>query len=71
MKKAEILIKANKKAISLDRYAGKWVAFVDGKVVEYGRTLKSLMKKIEKVRLPKKPSVFLVPKKSEGPYYTI
>jgi hypothetical protein len=71
MKKSKISIKADKKAIPLDKYAGKWVAFVDGKIVECGKTLKSLMRKIEKVKLTKKPSVFLVPKKSEGPYYTV
>ena len=70
MKKSKISIKADK-SIPLDKYAGKWVAFVDGKIVRYGKTLKGLMKKIEKEKLAKKPSVFLVPKKSEGPYYAL
>jgi hypothetical protein len=66
MKKPELLIKENKKAICLDEYAGEWVAFADGKVVAHQGTLDKLMKKVE--RLKRKPSVFLVPKKKEGPY---
>jgi hypothetical protein len=66
MKRAEILIKDNKKTIALDRYAGEWVAFADGKVVAHQSTLKRLMEKVKALR--KKPSVLLVPKKKEGPY---
>ncbi|WAC06740.1 MAG: DUF5678 domain-containing protein [Thermodesulfobacteriota bacterium] len=60
------MIKTNNKAVSLDQYAGQWVAFAHGKVVAHQGTLKKLMKKIKK--LGKKPSVFLIPRKSEGPY---
>jgi hypothetical protein len=67
MKKSKISIKANK-AIPLGKYAGKWVAFVDGKIVAHGGTLKRLMEKVKKLRRVKKPSVLLVPKKSEEPY---
>jgi len=66
MKNSEISIKENRKAIPLDKYAGEWVAFADGKVVAHQGTLRKLMKKVE--RLKKRPSVFLVPKKNEGPY---
>ena len=54
-----------KKKIHLDKYSGKWVAFLEGKVVENGRTLNSLMEKMEKKGLEKKVAVFCVPKKGE------
>jgi hypothetical protein len=66
MKRAEISIKENKKTIALDRYAGEWVAFADGKVIAHQTTLKRLMEKVKALR--KKPSVLLVPKKKEEPY---
>ena len=68
MSKSRILIKANNTTTSLDRYAGQWVAFADGKVVAHEGTLKRLMKKIKKLKENKKPSVLLVPEKNEGPY---
>lgn len=68
----EIAIKKlNKKSVSLDKYAGKWVAFVDGKIVSWGDTLKELMARVKEKRLEKKASVFLVPRKDEGPYILI
>ena len=66
MKKPELLIKENKKTICLDKYAGHWVAFANGKVIAHQGTLKKLMKQVEKLK--KKPPVFLVPRKNEGPY---
>lgn len=63
MKKPKISIKANKKITALDKYAGEWVAFLDKRVVGNGRTLKSLMRKVEKKKLEKKVTVFCVPKK--------
>lgn len=66
MRTAKLSMKENKKTIPLDRYAGEWVAFANGKVVAHQGTLKKLMKKVE--RLKKRPSVFLVPRKSEAPY---
>lgn len=52
----------------LDRYAGEWVAFVNDRVVEHSRRLNALMKKVEAKGLKKRTSVFLVPRKGEGPY---
>ena len=66
MSKSRILIKANNKTTSLDKYAGQWVAFVGGKVVANEGNLKKLMEKVNKrKRTRRKPSVLLVPKKSE------
>lgn len=56
------------KDISLDRYAGEWVAFVDGKVIAFSEDFKDLMTQAKKRGLEKKVSVFLVPRKGEGPY---
>jgi len=66
--KAKILLKKNKQKISLDRYAGQWVALLDGKIVGAEKTLEKLMKKIKKKKLTKSPSVLLVPREDEGPY---
>lgn len=63
MKKSKISIKANTKTIPLDKYAGEWVAFWGKRVVGNGRTLKSLMRKVEKKKLEKKVTVFCVSKK--------
>ena len=60
----------SKKEISknLGRYSGKWVAFVDEKVVAFGDTLEEVANKIEKMKPKKRAVYFLVPRKDEGPY---
>lgn len=68
MIKPKILIRKDKKTVPLDKYAGEWVGFVDGEVVAHGGTLKKLMDKVKKLKVKRKPSVLLVPKKREGPY---
>ena len=59
---------AQRKRQNLNKYEGKWVALVDGKVVESAIGLPILMRKIKERRFRKRPSVFLVPRKDEGPY---
>jgi len=71
MRKKKVLLKTKKKTVSLNKYTGKWVAFVNGKVVDYNETLKGLMNKVDKKGLKKDVSVFLVPRKDEGPYVLI
>jgi hypothetical protein len=68
MKRAKISIKKESSAVSLDKYAGEWVAFANGQVVAHGGSLRNLMEKVRGLKRVKKPSVLLVPKKSEGPY---
>jgi len=51
--------------IPFDKYSGQWVAFLGGRVVERGRTLGSLMKKIEKKKLEDRAAIFCVPKKGQ------
>ncbi|GEM_PF-1900726 len=53
---------------NLERFAGKWVAFLDRQVIESGGTLPSLMEKLKRKKFKQKPSVMLVPRKDEGPY---
>lgn len=55
----------------LTRYSGKWVAFINGKIVESADSLRSLMEKLKKKHLRKKPSIMLVPRKEEGPYILV
>ena len=58
-------MRKTKRNIPFNKYSGQWVAFLGGKVVERGRTLGSLMKKIERKKLEKKAAVFCVPKKGQ------
>lgn len=57
-----------KSQYDLERLAGKWVAFVNGRVVAFAPTLPLLMQKLRGMRFGSKPSVMLVPRKDEGPY---
>lgn len=59
------------KKIKLDPYAGKWVAFIKGRIVAHNETLRDLMKEIDSKGLRKQASVFLVPRKDEGPYVLV
>jgi len=59
------------KGKNLERYAGKWVALVNGRVAEHAAELPMLMRKIKAKRFKRQPSVFLVPRKDEGPYVLI
>jgi len=52
----------------LDPYTGKWVAFLENKIIAHNETLKELMRSVDKKGLRGKASVFLVPRKDEGPY---
>lgn len=61
-------IRKQQERVSLNKYAGKWVAFVDEKVVAFGDTLEEVANKIEKMKLKKRAVYFLVPRKDEGPY---
>jgi len=65
----ETVLKTKKKTVSLNRYSGKWVAFDEKeRIVGFDDTLDGLMKKMKRRGLEKKVSVFLVPRKDEGPY---
>ncbi len=69
-----ITILKNKKSsvkTKLDPYAGKWVAFLGEKIVASADTLKDLMREIDDKNLREKVSVFLVPRKNEGPYILV
>ena len=62
----QTLVKTGKKSKKLDRYAGKWVAFLDGEIIAHNEALKDLMKEIDHRGLREKISVLLVPRKDEG-----
>ena len=55
----------------LNRFAGKWVAFVDGKIADSADKLPKLMLKIKQKKLDQKASLMLVPRKDEGPYILV
>ena len=64
----EVMAKKIKKGVALDKYSGKWVAFVDEKIVDWADTLEELAKKIKMLKSKERPVYFLVPRKDEGPY---
>jgi len=66
--KTKIPLNPKGKSIPLERYAGKWVAFIGEKVVAFANSLEELEGKIKKIKPKKEPVYFLVPRKDEGPY---
>ena len=54
-----------RRKIKLDKYSGKWATLLGDRIVENGKTLNSLMKKIEKKGIKEKAFVFCVPKKGK------
>lgn len=66
-----IYLKSKKPRLNLEHYSGKWVAFIDDKIIASTEDLKILMQRVKKQHLPKEPSVMLVPRKDEGPYLLI
>jgi hypothetical protein len=70
MKKSGIALKTNK-IISLDKYAGKWVAFLGNRIIESSKSLEKLVKKVEKRKFEKKVSFFLVPKLGKNSYLVV
>jgi hypothetical protein len=69
--RTKVATKAPLRKINLDRYSGKWVAFINNQPVICADNLSILMQKIKKEPLSKEPSVMLVPRKDEGPYILI
>ena len=55
----------------LNRFSGKWVAFVNGRVVESADKLPKLMLKMRQKKLERSASLMLVPRKDEGPFILI
>lgn len=65
---ATAIVQKSKKRTNLSRYEGEWVAFLEDRVISHKDNLPDLVKEIEKRGVRKKASVFLVPRKDEGPY---
>lgn len=62
-----------KKTPDLSKYAGKWVAILNNKVIAWGDTLSDISKYVtrkasDKTPQSKIPAAFKVPPKGEGPY---
>lgn len=69
--RTKVEIKLPQRKINLDRYSGKWVAFINNQPAVCADKLSLLMQKVKKRHFPKEPSVMLVPRKDEGPYILI
>lgn len=66
------MAKRSKQTTNLAAYAGKWVALSRNRiVVAVGSSLSEVMRKVPP-RAPRlRPSVFLVPRRDEGPYVLV
>ena len=65
------MARQRKKTSNLSAFAGRWVAFSNNRVVAVGPSLPEVMRKLS-TRSPRlKPSVFLVPRRDEGPYVLV
>lgn len=65
------MTRKGKHAPTLTAYAGKWVAFSNNRVIAVGPSLPEVMGKLS-TRTPRpKVSVFLVPRRDEGPYVLV
>jgi hypothetical protein len=60
--------RGSKLSPNLAVYAGKWVAFSDNRIVASGASLPEVMRRVPARKPPLRPSVFLVPRRDEGPY---
>lgn len=57
---------------NLAAYAGKWVALSSNRIVAVGASLPELIRNIPSRRpTQEEPSVFLVPRRDEGPYVLV
>lgn len=56
---------------NLAAYAGKWVAFLNNRVVAAESSLPEVMRKLTARATRQKSSVFLVPRQDEGPYVLV
>ncbi len=61
-------LKNEKKTLRLDRYAGEWVVLVGTQVIAHASSLEDAMRLASAKRGKLPPSVFLVPRKDEGPF---
>lgn len=61
----------NRRIIDLERYSGKWVAFIDNQPVACEKELSILMQEIKRRHFHKEPAIMLIPRKDEGPYILI
>jgi len=65
------MTRRTKQTPNLAAYAGKWVALSSNQVVAVGSSLPEVMRKLPARRLRLQPSVFLVPRRDEGPYVLV
>ena len=68
MKKPKSFFGENRRNNCVNKLAGEWVAFANGKIIAHEGTLKKLMKKVKKLKGNSKASVMLMPKKFHSQY---
>lgn len=66
MKKPKSFFGESRRNNCVNKVAGEWVAFANGKIIAHEGTLKKLMKKVKKSKCNQKTSIMLMPKKVEG-----
>ena len=65
------MARREKRPPDLAAYAGKWVAFSKNRIVAVGPSLPEVMRRLPPRRPRLKPSIFLVPRRDEGPYVLV
>ena len=65
------MARRTKRTPDLVAYAGKWVALSRNRVLVAGRSLPEVMRKLPPRAARLRPSVFLVPRRDEGPYVLV
>ena len=64
------MTRRGKRFQNLAAYAGKWVALSNNRIIAVGSSLPEVMRKAPAVPR-KRTSVFLVPRRDEGPYVLV
>ena len=65
------MTRRRKRIPDLAAYAGKWVVLSKDHVIAVGFSLPDVMRKIPQAPSRLQPSVFLVPRRDEGPYVLV
>lgn len=65
------MARRDRRTPNLTAYAGKWVALANDHVVAVGVSLLEVMHKLSVRPSRRHPSLFLVPRRKEGPYVLV
>lgn len=61
----------SEQSVNLAAYSGKWVALSRNRIVAVGSSIPEVLRKIPARQPRMQPSLFLVPRRDEGPYVLV